>query len=66
MPTATKPLLRWLTLGALTALGCEPEVPPEDLPEVEVSGGELPEYDYDAAELEAEEQRRETVTGRRR
>jgi hypothetical protein len=40
-------------LGAVAALGCMPDVPPEaDPPEVEVSGGELPEYEYDAAELE--------------
>jgi len=47
-------------LGAVAALGCMPDVPPEaEPPEVEVSGGELPEYEYDAAELE--EQRDERV-----
>lgn len=40
---------------ALTALGCVPSPPEAEPPEVEVSGGELPEYDHDAAELEEEE-----------
>lgn len=53
MMTLTKK--SWLaSLGALALLGCMPDVPPPeaDPPEVEVSGGELPEYEYDAADLE--------------
>ena len=53
MMTPTKKT--WLaSLGALALLGCMPDVPPPeaDPPEVEVSGGELPEYEYDAADLE--------------
>lgn len=61
---------RWLTsLGVLGLLGCMPDVPPEaDPPEVEAGGGELPEYEYDAAELEEQEERsrEQPPTARRR
>jgi hypothetical protein len=58
MTTALTRKLRWRLAPALTfaMLGCMPDVPPEaEPPEVEVSGGELPEYDDHAADLEEED-----------
>ena len=52
----------WVLVGVLALLGCMPDVPPPeaDPPEVEVSGGELPEYEYDAADLEEQDEGRLT------